>query len=68
LVKKAALNLQLSKGRIVIIDLDEPQKIDPTSTVPMQHAGILETDPTFDDWTAKLADIRRSANQIDDEA
>jgi hypothetical protein len=33
----------------------------------MQHVGILETDPTFDDWTEKLAAIRRSANQIDDE-
>jgi predicted RNase H-like HicB family nuclease len=64
---KAALNVQLSKGKIVTIDLDESQEIgiDPIPT--MQHAGILETDSTFDDWTEKLADIRRSANQIDDE-
>jgi hypothetical protein len=26
----------------------------------MQHAGILVTDPTFDDWMDKLAEIRRS--------
>jgi len=33
----------------------------------MQHAGILETDPTFDDWMDKLAKIRRSANEINDD-
>jgi predicted RNase H-like HicB family nuclease len=64
---KAALNSQLSKGKIVTIDLDEPPKIDLTSTTPMQHAGILETDPTFDDWMDKLAEIRRSANEINDD-
>jgi predicted RNase H-like HicB family nuclease len=73
---KAALNLQLSKGKVVTIyvpqrfanDLDESQEIGIEPIPTMQHAGILETDPTFDDWTEKLADIRRSANQIDDEA
>jgi hypothetical protein len=49
------------------IDLDEPLEIDRTSTTPMQHAGILETDPTFDDWMDKLAEIRRSANEINDD-
>jgi predicted RNase H-like HicB family nuclease len=63
---KAALNSQLSKGKLVTIDLDEPPKIDLTSTIPMQHAGILE-DPTFDDWMDKLAEIRRSANEINDD-
>jgi hypothetical protein len=33
----------------------------------MQYAGILETDPTFDDWVEKLADIRHSANVLNDE-
>jgi hypothetical protein len=48
-------------------DLDEPQEIDRKSITQMQHAGILETAPTFDDWMEKLADIRRSANAADDE-
>jgi hypothetical protein len=64
---KAALNSQLSKGKVVTIDLDEPQEIDRTSTTPMQHTGILDADPTFDDWMDKLAEIRRSANEIDDD-
>jgi predicted RNase H-like HicB family nuclease len=65
---KAALNSQLSKGKVVTIDLDQPQESDLTATTPMQHAGILVTDPTFDDWMDKLAEIRRSANEIDDDA
>ncbi len=64
---KAALNSQLSKGKVVTIDLDEPLEIDRTSTAPMQHAGILDADPTFDDWMDKLAEIRRSANEINDD-
>jgi hypothetical protein len=64
---KAALNSQLSKGKVVTIDLDQPPEIDLKSTTPMQHAGILETDPTFNDWMDKLAEIRRSANAVDDE-
>jgi hypothetical protein len=64
---EAALNSQLSKGKVVTIDLDEPPAIDLTSTIPMQRAGILEKDPTFDDWMDKLAEIRRSANAVDDE-
>jgi predicted RNase H-like HicB family nuclease len=63
---KAALNSQLSKGKIVTIDLDEPQEILKTPT-SMLNVGILETDPTFDDWMNKLADIRRLANAADDE-
>jgi hypothetical protein len=64
---KAALNSQLSKGKVVTIDLDDARYIDLTSAPPTQHAGILMADPTFDDWMEKLADIRRSANEIDDE-
>jgi hypothetical protein len=33
----------------------------------MQYAGILENDPTFDDWMEKLANIRQVANQSEDE-
>jgi hypothetical protein len=57
---KAALNSQLSKGKVVTIDLDRHQESDLTATTPMQHAGILVPDPTFDDWMDKLAEIRRS--------
>jgi predicted RNase H-like HicB family nuclease len=63
---KEALNSQLSKGKVVTIDLDEPQEIDRIGNTSMQHTGILATDPTFDDWMDKLAEIRRSANEIDD--
>ena len=59
---KIALETQLATGKIVTISI-EPQ----TSTIPtMQYAGILENDPTFDDWMEKLADIRQVANQIED--
>jgi hypothetical protein len=64
---KAALSSRLSKGKVVTIEITEPQEIDRKSISPMQHAGILAVDPTFDDWMEKLADIRRSANAIDDE-
>ncbi len=63
---KAALNSQLSKGKIVTIDLDESQEMLKTPT-SMLNVGILETDQTFDDWMNKLADIRRLANAADDE-
>jgi hypothetical protein len=52
----------------VVIDrlLKSGQKeIDLTATISMEHAGILVTDPMFDDWMDKLAEIRRSANEID---
>lgn len=64
---KAALKSQLAKGKIVTIDLDELNSIEPKPIVPMQHAGILQTDPTYDDWVEKLADIRKLANAVDDE-
>jgi hypothetical protein len=64
---KAALSSHLSKGKIVTIDLDKPDEIDGRSSVSMPHAGILQADLTFDDWMDKLAAIRRSANEIDDE-
>ncbi len=68
---KMALESQLAMGKIVTISLVEPLRvsIDPkTSSIPTrQHAGILENDPTFDDWMEKLASIRQAANQIEDE-
>jgi hypothetical protein len=38
-----------------------------TNSTPMQHAGILENDPTFDDLMAKLVHIRQVANECEDE-
>ena len=59
---KTALETQLATGKIVTISI-EPQTI----TIPtLQYAGILENDPTFDDWMEKLANIRQVANQIED--
>jgi hypothetical protein len=49
------------------IDLDESPAINLTATTPMQHAGILETYPIFNDWMDKLAEIRRLANEINDD-
>jgi hypothetical protein len=69
LKKKHMDNLNIPQVSRVYLDieLDEPQEIDRTFTTPMQHAGILDADPTFDDWMDKLADIRRSANEINDD-
>jgi predicted RNase H-like HicB family nuclease len=65
---KVALNTQLSKGRVVMIELDEPPETNLTARTPMQHAGILSADPTFDDWMDKLTEIRRSANEMNDDS
>ena len=59
--------IELLKQKSRSIDFDESPAIDLTPTTTMQHAGILETDPTFDDWMDKLAEIRRSANEINDD-
>jgi predicted RNase H-like HicB family nuclease len=68
---KTALKSQLAMGKIVTISLLEPPIVSieaNTSSIPTgQYAGILENDPTFDDWMEKLTNIRQSANQIEDE-
>jgi predicted RNase H-like HicB family nuclease len=68
---KIALESQLAMGKIVTISLAEPLgvELEPknSSTPTVQYAGILENDPTFDDWMEKLANIRQVANQIEDE-
>ncbi len=60
---KTALESQLAMGKIVTISI-EPQV---SSFSNMPYAGILATDPTFDDWMEKLASIRQVANQVEDE-
>jgi predicted RNase H-like HicB family nuclease len=64
---KAALESQLAMGKVVTISLAEPLEPETPNLLTMKHAGILENDPTFDDWMEKLADIRQTANQLEDE-
>ena len=59
---KIELESQLSTGKIVTISI-EPK----TSSTPMQYAGILENDPTFDDLMERLVHIRQVANECEDE-
>ena len=59
---KTELESQLSTGKIVKISI-EPK----ANSTQMQYAGILETDPTFDDLMEKLVNIRQAANECDDE-
>ena len=58
---KTELESQLSTGKIVTNSI-EPK----TNSTPMQYAGILETDPTFDDLMEKLVNIRQVANECED--
>ena len=59
---KIELESQLATGKIVTISI-EPK----TNSTPMQYAGILENDPTFDDLMEKLVRIRQVANNGEDE-
>jgi hypothetical protein len=59
---KTELESQLAIGKIVIISIDPK-----TTSQAMQHAGILENDPTFDDLMEKLVNIRQVTNQSEDE-
>lgn len=56
-----ALRTQLAKGKIVTIEVDTH-----LSPNPFIHAGILQDDPTFDDWMEKLEKIRKQANEVSD--
>jgi hypothetical protein len=56
-----ALRKQLAKGKIVTVEVDTH-----LSSNPYIHAGILQNDPTFDDWMERLTEIRREANEVDD--
>jgi hypothetical protein len=58
---EAALRKQLTKGGIVTVEVDTH-----LSSNPFIHAGILQNDPTFDDWMERLIEIRRHANEVDD--
>jgi hypothetical protein len=59
---KTELESQLSTGKIVTISIELK-----TNSTPMQYAGILENDPTFDDLMEKLVNIRQAANECEDE-
>ncbi|KJH69754.1 type II toxin-antitoxin system HicB family antitoxin [Aliterella atlantica] len=80
---KAALEAQLARGKFITIELPQTNSPEiltsvlktaiavnhksdsPTPT--MKYAGIFANDPSFDDWTEKLAIIRQQANAADDE-
>jgi predicted RNase H-like HicB family nuclease len=59
---KTELESQLATGKIVTISVESK-----TKSTPMQYVGILENDPTFDDLMDKLVNIRRAANEREDE-
>jgi hypothetical protein len=59
---ESALRKQLAKGKIITVEVDTH-----LSSNPYIHAGILQSDPTFDDWMERLAEIRRQANEVDDQ-
>jgi hypothetical protein len=58
---EAALHTQLAKVEIITVEIDIH-----LSSTPYIHAGILQNDPTFNDWMERLAEIRRQANEEDD--
>jgi predicted RNase H-like HicB family nuclease len=61
---KSALEAQLIKGKFVSIEVNSEVEIN----VPqIKYAGILEDDPTFDDFMDKLALIRQESNALTDE-
>jgi hypothetical protein len=59
---EAALRSQLAKGEIVTVEIYTH-----LASHPYIYAGILQNDPTFDDWMERLAEIRRQANEVDDQ-
>jgi predicted RNase H-like HicB family nuclease len=58
---EAALHTQLAKVEIITVKIDIH-----LSSTPYINAGILQNDPTFNDWMERLAEIRRQANEEDD--
>lgn len=56
-----ALRIQLAKGKIVTVEVDTC-----LSANTFVHAGILQDDPTFDDWMERLGEIRKQANEAND--
>ena len=62
---KAALELQLARGKFVTIEVNLNDQ--PEARSQMRYAGIFADDPTFDDWMKKLDVIRKEANAFDNE-
>jgi predicted RNase H-like HicB family nuclease len=59
---KTALVSQLALAKFVTIEIDS--SIAPQQTAAqMKYAGIFAQDPTFQDWTAKMAKIRQQENE-----
>jgi predicted RNase H-like HicB family nuclease len=60
---KAMLEEKLAIGELVTIEV-QPRSAGSVNH-PMQYAGVLADDPTFDTWMNKLAEIRKAANAIE---
>ena len=61
-ILKGLLTDQFKSGKFVTIDVDDSP--DNHSVAPFP-AGAFETDPTFDDWIVKMAEIRSAANLLE---
>jgi hypothetical protein len=61
---KSALEAQLARGKFVSIEVNSEVE---TNAPQIKYAGILASDPTFDDFMDKLALIRQESNALTDE-
>jgi len=59
---KEILEAQFTRAKFVTIEVGSTQSSTPSSHFP---AGAFKNDPTFDDWMEKMAEIRRSDNEVD---
>lgn len=58
---KSALEAQFADGKFVTIEVSSPALTQET-TPQYKYAGIFASDSTFDDFTEKLALIRKESN------
>lgn len=61
---KSAIEAQLARGKFVSIEVNSEVETNPPQ---IKFAGILASDPTFDDFMDKLALIRQESNALTDE-
>jgi predicted RNase H-like HicB family nuclease len=60
---KVLLAEKVANGELITVEINPAVE----SKAPSRRMGLLENDPTFDDFMEKLAAIRREANSIQDE-
>ena len=59
---KKILEAQFTRTKFVTIDVGTPQTSTDSAYTP---AGAFKSDPTFDDWMEKMAEIRQADNEVD---